>query len=62
MKKTMEKLEKSALTGNQAAQIRGGAWIYFTTSEGRGGLNDKNGNGRWDQGESWYFIYNTHEK
>jgi hypothetical protein len=59
MKKTMEKFEALALSGKQATQVIGGKWIY---SEGRGGFNDKNDNGRLDEGESWYFIYETHVK
>lgn len=62
MKKTIGKFEDSALTEKQSKQIKGGGWIFFTTPEGRGGLNDKNNNGRWDPGESHYFIYNTKEK
>ncbi|HSH64498.1 MAG TPA: hypothetical protein VLB84_01560 [Bacteroidia bacterium] len=58
----MKKFEKFALTGKQATQIVGGKWIYYSTSEGRGAFNDKNGNGQWDQGESWYFIYKTQTK
>lgn len=54
----MENFKKFALTKEEHSLTFGGGWIYFTTSEGRGGFNDKNGNGQYDQGESWYFIYN----
>jgi len=56
----MKQFEKFALTEKQAKQVTGGEWIYFYTSEGRGAFNDKNNNGRLDQGESWwYYKYPT---